>query len=94
MAHRDRSWLVGSRGLSRKRLEEAPTTRHLGASETYAGARLSDNWEALAHTLVLFRRVAVEVGEHLGYVYPYDLHQRVCAYVDQIRQLERPMKAQ
>jgi aminoglycoside 6-adenylyltransferase len=58
--------------------------------QTYVGARLADNWEALAHTMALFRQVAVEVGEHLGYAYPHDLHQRVSAYVDQIKQLERP----
>jgi hypothetical protein len=27
-------------------------------------------------------------GEHLGYVYPDDLHQRVGAYVEKIKQLE------
>ncbi len=47
----------------------------------------------LARTMDLFRRVAIEVGEHLGYAYPYDLHQRVSAYVEQIRQMERPVKA-
>jgi aminoglycoside 6-adenylyltransferase len=51
---------------------------------------LDDNWEALAHTMDLFRRVAIEVGEHLGYAYPQDLHRRVSTYVDHIRQLERP----
>jgi len=55
--------------------------------QTYAGARLADNWEALARTMALFRQVAVEVGEHLGYAYPDDLHQRVRAYVEKIRQL-------
>jgi aminoglycoside 6-adenylyltransferase len=59
--------------------------------QTYVGARLADNWNALAHTLELFRRVAVEVGELLGYAYPHDLHQRVSAYVDHIKQLERPV---
>jgi hypothetical protein len=60
---------------------------------TYAGARLADNWDALALTMALFRQVAVEIGEHLGYVYPHDLHQRVSAYVDHIKQLERPIAA-
>jgi aminoglycoside 6-adenylyltransferase len=59
--------------------------------QTYVGARLADNRDALAHTMALFRQVAVEVGEHLGYAYPHDLHQRVSAYVDQIKQLERPV---
>jgi aminoglycoside 6-adenylyltransferase len=53
----------------------------------YAGARLTDNWIALAHTLALFRDAAVEVGQHLGYAYPEELHQRVCAYVERIKRL-------
>jgi len=54
--------------------------------QTYAGAALADNWEALAHILPLFREVAVEVGQRLGYPYPNELHQRVWAYVEQIRE--------
>jgi aminoglycoside 6-adenylyltransferase len=59
--------------------------------QTYVGARIADNWDALAHTMVLFRRVAIEVGEHLGYTYPDELHQRVSGYVEYIKQLERPV---
>lgn len=58
--------------------------------QAYAGGSIAENWEALAHTLALFRRVAREVGDHLGYLYPDDLHQRVAAYVEQIKQLEPP----
>jgi aminoglycoside 6-adenylyltransferase len=57
---------------------------------TYAGARLEDNWEALANTLALFRRVAMEVGAHLGYAYPSELDRRVCAHVEEIRMMKRP----
>jgi aminoglycoside 6-adenylyltransferase len=55
----------------------------------YAGGRLTDNWAALFQTLSLFRDVAVEVGEHLGYEYPDGLHREVCAYVERIGQLGR-----
>ena len=54
----------------------------------YVGAQLADNWEALAHTLALFRWVAMEVGAHLGYAYPDELHERVRAYVEQIKQMK------
>jgi aminoglycoside 6-adenylyltransferase len=57
--------------------------------QSFAGASIVDNWDALAHMLALFRQVAIEVGEQLGDAYPDDLHQRVCAYVKQIKQLER-----
>jgi aminoglycoside 6-adenylyltransferase len=48
---------------------------------TYAGASLAENWEALFRTIALFRRVAMEVGERLGYEYPLDLDERVIAFV-------------
>ncbi len=39
---------------------------------TYVGAGTEENWEALFKTIDLFRRIAVEVGEKLGYAYPYE----------------------
>jgi aminoglycoside 6-adenylyltransferase len=54
--------------------------------DAYAGADIADNWEALFRTIALFRQVAMEVGEGLGYVYPHDLDQRVTDYVQDMRQ--------
>src|SRR5262245_31384538 len=51
---------------------------------TFAGAAIADNWDSLFRTIALFRRVAIEVGEQLGYVYPQDLDRRVTAYVQKI----------
>jgi aminoglycoside 6-adenylyltransferase len=56
---------------------------------TYTGAELAANWDALFKTMVLFRKVASEVGERLGYVYPHDLHRRVVTYVEKVKNLER-----
>jgi aminoglycoside 6-adenylyltransferase len=58
--------------------------------QTYAGADVADNWQALINTVALFKQLADEVGEHLGYAYPHQLHQRVRAYVEHIKQLEPP----
>jgi aminoglycoside 6-adenylyltransferase len=52
----------------------------------YAGAETADNWQALFRTMALFRRVAMEVGEGLGYVYPLDLDKRVTAFVKEMQQ--------
>ena len=52
----------------------------------YVGTSTSENWEALFHTMALFRQVAIEVGEKLGYLYPYELDQRVTAYVKEMQQ--------
>jgi aminoglycoside 6-adenylyltransferase len=77
---------VGSLGKGLKKV--LPSDMWARLEQTYAAADLADNWRALAKTLELFRQVSTEVGEHLGYVYPNDLHQRVVAYVEQIKQLE------
>ena len=53
--------------------------------DTYAGASIADNWEALFRTMALFRQMAMEVGEGLGYEYPLDLDQRVTAYVQKMQ---------
>jgi aminoglycoside 6-adenylyltransferase len=55
---------------------------------TYAGADTADNWTALFRTIDLFREIAVEVGERLGYIYPHELDRRVTAYAQVIQQQE------
>jgi aminoglycoside 6-adenylyltransferase len=83
----DQDWSVPVGFLGKGLKKRLPPEIWDQVEQTYAGARLADNWEALARTMALFRQVAVEVGEHLGYAYPDDLHQRVRAYVEKIRQL-------
>ncbi len=86
----DHSWSVPAGNLGKGLKKRLPPDIWTALEQTYVGASIADNWEALAHTLALFRQVAVEVGEHLGYTYPHDLHQRVSAYVEQIKQMEPP----
>ena len=52
---------------------------------TYTGAGIEANWEALFRTMALMRRVATEVGERLGYVYPQALEQRVVAFLQKVK---------
>jgi aminoglycoside 6-adenylyltransferase len=56
---------------------------------TYTGAGVEANWAALGATMELMRRVAIEVGERMGYSYPHGLEQRVLAFLQQVRKLER-----
>ena len=53
---------------------------------TYCGTGIEENWEALFRTISLMRRVATEVGQHLGYAYPQALDQRVMAYLSRVKQ--------
>jgi aminoglycoside 6-adenylyltransferase len=54
---------------------------------TFARAAIMENWETLFRTMELFRRVAIDVGDSLGFAYPDELHQRVRAYVDTIKKM-------
>ena len=57
--------------------------------DSYTGADLEANWDALFKTIDLFRKVASEVGEHLGYAYPSDLEARVITYLKMVKNLDR-----
>lgn len=57
--------------------------------DTYTGADLEENWEALFRTVALMQRAASEVGKHLGYSYPHELEQRVLDYLRKVRRLDR-----
>ncbi len=72
-------WL--GKGLKKK----LPPEIWLQLEDTYTGANMADKWKSLFRTMALFRRVAMEVGEGLGYTYPFDLDQRVTAYVQKMR---------
>lgn len=54
---------------------------------TYVGSEMEDNWAALFCTTSLFRRVAIEVGNALGYTYPQHVDDKVSAYLNAIRTL-------
>ncbi len=56
---------------------------------TYTGAELEANWEAIFRTIALFRKVAIEVGDRLGYPYPHDLDRRGVAYLQKVKNLDR-----
>jgi aminoglycoside 6-adenylyltransferase len=52
---------------------------------TYCGFGIEENWEALFRTIALMRRVATDVGQHLGYTYPRELDQRVMDYLSRVK---------
>ena len=87
-------WLMGSHhnwslptgwlGKGLKKKLPADLWSQLEAS--YADADFEANWQALFNTMTLFRRVATEVGEGLGYAYPLELDERVTAFVKHMQQ--------
>ena len=85
----DHDWSVkpGVRGRGFKRL--LPVDIWSDFASTYVGPDIEDNWAALFRSTSLFRRVAMEVGDALGYAYPQPLDDRVSAYLDAVRKLPR-----
>ena len=77
----DHGWSVPTGALGKGLKKRLPPEIWSQLENTYAGADIAENWEALFRTMALFRQVAVEVGEGLGYDYPHELDQRVTAYV-------------
>ena len=55
----------------------------------FTGANIEENWVALYKTIDLFRKVSVEVSQHLGYTYQYELDRRVVQYLHSVENLDR-----
>jgi aminoglycoside 6-adenylyltransferase len=47
---------------------------------------MEESWEALFRTLALLRKVAIEVGESLGFAYPDDMVRRALAYMQKVKE--------
>jgi aminoglycoside 6-adenylyltransferase len=77
----DHGWSIPMGALGKGLKKYLPPAVWLQLEETYAGADISENWEALFKTMTLFRQVAMQVGEALGYAYPQDLDERVVQFV-------------
>ena len=82
----DYNWSATIGSLSKGLRKKLPSEIWSQLEASYAGADLEENWEALFRTMALFRRVAMEVGEAMGYAYPRQLDERVTAFVQNMRQ--------
>lgn len=85
----DHGWSLkpGVYGKGIEQLLPARDWRELEA--TYVGAAVEENWDALFRTAALFRRVAREVGDALGYPYPQEVDDGVGAHLRAIRAYPR-----
>jgi aminoglycoside 6-adenylyltransferase len=81
----DHGWSLPTGALGKGLKKRLPPEIWSQLEDSFAGAALADNWESLFRTIALFRRVAIEVADHLGYTYPHDLDQQVTAYVQSIQ---------
>src|SRR5579871_4369331 len=83
----DHNWAVKPGVWGRGLKQRLPADTWSELANTYVGMETEANWDALFHTLALFRRVAKEVGSALGYTYPQQVDDQVSAYLHKVRQL-------
>ena len=81
------TWKPGVLGRGMKSLLPNATWAEL--ERTFVGADSEENWEALFATAALFRRIAQEVGEALGYAYPRELDAGMTAYLEGVHERTR-----
>ena len=78
-------WSVPTGVLGRGLKRRLPPEIWSQLEGTYVGAGIADNWDALYRTMALFRRVAIEVGDHLGYAFPHEMDEGVRAYTQRVQ---------
>lgn len=81
----DRDWAWKPGMLGRGLRHALPPDLWAALERTYVGPDIAENWEALFATTALFRRVAGEVAQALGYAYPEELDRGVSAYLEAAR---------
>jgi aminoglycoside 6-adenylyltransferase len=59
-------------------------------ASTYVSLDAEETWAALDRVIALFRQIAHEVGNALGYTYPQEVDDQVSAYLDAISQMPSP----
>ena len=80
------NWSLSTGWLGKGLKKKLPAELWSQLEASYADANFEANWQALFNTMTLFRRVATEVGEGLGYAYPLELDERVTAFVKHMQQ--------
>jgi aminoglycoside 6-adenylyltransferase len=81
----DRHWKVapGLHGRGLKHL--LPPDIWSEFAKTYVSLGVEETWAALDRVIALFRQVALDVGNALGYTYPQQVDDQVSAYLEAIR---------
>jgi aminoglycoside 6-adenylyltransferase len=83
----DHHWSVKPGILGRGLKQMLPPDIWSEFARTYGPFDVEAIWEALVRAIALFRRVAMDVGTSLGYVYPQEVDDNVSAYLEAIRHL-------
>jgi len=60
---------------------------------TFAGAEITENWQAFFNIIALFRKLAKIISSHLGYSYPVKVDNDVTEYCKRIKKKHKKLKS-
>jgi aminoglycoside 6-adenylyltransferase len=83
----EHDWSIKPGVLGRGLKQMLPAEIWSEFASTYVPLESGQTWEALDRLIALFRKVAMEVGNALGYTYPQQVDDQVHAYLETIRQM-------
>jgi aminoglycoside 6-adenylyltransferase len=81
----DHHWSITEGVLGKGLKQYVPAVRWRQLEETYVGADVEAQWQALFGLMALYREVAVEVGTALGFQYPHEMDRHMDMYLRNIR---------
>lgn len=84
-----RNWSIRPGNLGRGLKRVLPADLWHEIEQTFAGAAPDASWAALWATIRVFRRVAAEVADALGFDYPDDVDRRVTTYLASMHPADR-----
>ncbi len=81
-------WSVATGPHGRKFKDFLDNSTWAELESTYAGADLQENWAAFFCMVALFRRLAGEIGDNLGFKYPMRVDNEVMQFCHSIKEKE------
>lgn len=84
----DHDWSIPVGSLGKGLRTHLPPDIWTALEQSYVGAQIEANWEALKQTMELFRQVSTQVGDYFGYAYPDELHARILEFAFHIHNME------
>ena len=86
----DHNWSVKPGVYGRGLKQLLPPDLWSEFASTYASLDVEETWAALDRVIALFRRVALHVGNVLGYTYPQQVDDQVSSYLEDIGEMPPP----
>ena len=83
----DHNWSVKPGVYGRGLKQLLPPDLWSEFASTYASLDVEETWAALDRVIALFRRVALHVGNVLGYTYPQQVDDQVSSFLEAIREM-------